>query len=209
MSNLRPYGILPISYDTLAEPLVEYNAPRDRVSRMQRQGQLIRLKRGVFVVSPDISQQELSLELIANHLYGPSYISMESALRFHGLIPERVFTTSSITLKRARSFDTPLGRFEYLTMPANYYPIGITQEMIGDSYTFLIATPEKALSDLIITTSGLRVQSGRAMREYLEEDLRLDFDEVESWDISIIAQCIEHGRKRRELNFLLEVLQNG
>ena len=206
MSELRPYGIVPISYDTLAEPLEEYNAPRDRVSRLERQGQLIRLKRGVFVVSPEVTQQELSMELIANHLYGPSYVSLESALRYYGLIPERVFTTSSITLKRARSFETPLGRFEYLTMPTAYYPIGITQDTIDDTYTFLIATPEKALCDLIITTAGLRIQSRRAMREYLYEDLRIDFDEHEEWNLEILSDCIEHGRKRRELKFLYQVL---
>lgn len=208
MSNLRQYGIIPITYDVLSDSLVNYSSPRDRVRRMEMQGDLIRLKRGVFVVSPELSEQELSSELIANHLYGPSYVSLQSALSYHGLIPERVYTCSSITLKRARVFDTPVGRFEYLTMLSSYYSTGLQQVIVGNAYSFIIASPEKALCDLIITTSGLRIQSSRAMREYLFEDLRIDPTDV-SWDLSIIEECIATGRKRRELSFLLNVLQDG
>lgn len=209
MNILETYGIVPISYDIVTESLPEYSSPKDKVSSMERQGQLIRLKKGLFVVAPEVSHQVLSMELIANHLYGPSYVSFESALRFHGLIPERVHLMRSVTLKRARSFSTPLGEFEYITMPANYYPVGIQQIVSGEEYSILIATPEKAIADLIIATSGLRIQSARAMGEYLFEDLRIDAYEHESWDVEILRACVENGRKRRELRFLLEVLSNG
>lgn len=203
------YGIIPISYNIVAESLTDYNSPKDKVSRMQQQGQLIRLKKGLFVVAPGVSNKTLSMELIANHLYGPSYVSFESALAYYGLIPERVHLMRSVTLKRGRNFSTPLGEFEYLTMLAPYYSIGIKQLVFGKEYSFLIATPEKALADLIITTSGLRIQSAKAMREYLYEDLRLEFDEHENWDSDILRNCIENGRKKRELGFLYEVLING
>lgn len=209
MEDLSRYGIVPVSFDVVAESLANYNSPKDKVSRLQQQGQLIRLKRGVFVVAPEVSNQTLSLELIANHLYGPSYVSLQSALRYYGLIPERVFVTRSVTMKRARSFTTPLGVFEYITMPENYYPIGIRQMVFEESYSFLIATPEKALCDLIISTAGLRIQSARAMREYLFEDLRIDDDAFEGADLEIVRACIDTGRKRRELRFLMEVLGNG
>lgn len=209
MEDLSQYGIVPVNYDVVAESLSNYNSPKDKVSRMERQGQLIRLKRGVFVVAPEVSHLTLSMELIANHLYGPSYVSLQSALRYYGLIPERVFVTRSVTTKRARSFPTPLGEFEYITMPESYYPIGIRQMVFEEEYSFLIATPEKALCDLIISTSGLRIQSAKAMREYLFEDLRIDDEEHENWDLDILRACIEHGRKRREIRFLLEVLNNG
>ncbi|MCF8362635.1 MAG: hypothetical protein K9G70_08425 [Prolixibacteraceae bacterium] len=77
-----------------------------------------------------------------------------------------------------------------------------------ENYSFLMASPEKAICDLIITTTGLRIQSERAMREYIFEDMRMDFDDLESIDTSIIEQCIEHGRRRRELRYLRNVLQN-
>jgi hypothetical protein len=209
MNEIVQYGIIPISYNIVAESLSDYNSPKDKVCRMQLQGQLIRLKKGVFVVAPEVSNKTLSRELIANHLYGPSYLSLESALAYYGLIPERVHLVRSVTIKRARNFTTPLGEFEYLTMLAPYYSIGIKQLVFGEEYSFLIASPEKALADLIIATSGLRIQSAKAMREYLNEDLRLDFDEHENWNADILSECIEFGRKRRELRFLYEVLING
>jgi predicted transcriptional regulator of viral defense system len=209
MSSIREYGIIPISTDMVADVIGEYRSPADRISRLARRGDLIRLQRGLFVVAPELSGQTLSRELIANHLYGPSYVSFESALSYHGIIPERVHMVRSATFRRSRQVETPLGVFQYTTVPENYYPIGITQMLYEEeNYSFLMATPEKAICDLIIITSGLRIQSERAMREYLYEDMRMDFDDLEHIDIGIIEQCIEHGRKRRELRYLLNVLQN-
>ncbi|MBN1768545.1 MAG: hypothetical protein JXR50_10165 [Prolixibacteraceae bacterium] len=209
MSSIREYGIIPISTDMVADAIGEYRSPADRISRLARQGDLIRLRRGLFVVAPELSGQTLSRELIANHLYGPSYVSFESALSYHGIIPERVHMVRSATFRRSRQVETPLGVFQYTTVPENYYPIGITQMLYEEeNYSFLMATPEKAVCDMITTTTGLRIQSERAMREYLFEDMRMDFDDLERIDTGIIEQCIEHGRKRRELRFLLNVLQN-
>ncbi len=59
--------------------------------------------------NPEITGKILSTELIANHLYAPSYVSMSSALRYYGLIPETVYTKQSMTLKHSRDFDTPFG----------------------------------------------------------------------------------------------------
>lgn len=209
MSSIREYGIIPISTDMVADAIGEYRSPADRISRLARRGDLIRLQRGLFVVAPELSGQTLSRELIANHLYGPSYVSFESALSYHGIIPERVHMVRSATFRRSRQVETQLGVFQYTTVPENYYPIGITQMLYEEeNYSFLMASPEKAICDLIIITSGLRIQSERAMREYLYEDMRMDFDDLERIDTGIIEQCIEHGRKRRELRYLLNVLQN-
>jgi hypothetical protein len=193
----------------VADAIGEYRSPADRISRLARQGDLIRLRRGLFVVAPELSGQTLSRELIANHLYGPSYVSFESALSYHGIIPERVHMLRSATFKRSRQVKTSLGVFQYTTVPESYYPIGITQMLYEEeNYSFLMAGPEKAVCDMITTTNGLHIQSERAMREYLFEDMRMDFEDIENIDFNIIEQCIEHGRRRRELRFLLNVLQN-
>jgi hypothetical protein len=62
---------------------------------------------------------------IANPLYGPSYISLEYALSYYGLIPERVESITSVTTKRSKKFITPLGSFSYEHIPLKAYPIGI------------------------------------------------------------------------------------
>jgi hypothetical protein len=111
----------------------------------------------------------------------------------------------SVCTKLHKQYDTPLGHFEYVKVPAPYFPIGIRQEIAGNSYAFLIASPEKALCDKIVTTPNLRLQSVKAMREYLEEDLRIDFSAVEKFDLEIIRQCAEMGRKKGELGLLMKI----
>jgi predicted transcriptional regulator of viral defense system len=80
---------------------------------MEKRGEIIRLKKSLYVVSDKISRKSVSRELVANHLYGASYISFETALAYYGMIPERVYTVRSMTTKRAKNFTTLLGNFEY------------------------------------------------------------------------------------------------
>jgi hypothetical protein len=137
-------------------------------------------------------------------LYGPSYVSLESALAFYGLIPERVYAVRSVTFKRAKHFSTPLGYFDYVTVPQDYFPNGIHLEVIDKEYAFLIASPEKTLCDMIVLTRNLRIQSVKSMLTYLEEDLRIDFSAIKTFDKEIIRQCINNGKKQTELIQLLK-----
>jgi predicted transcriptional regulator of viral defense system len=207
MSTLEQFGVVPVDFATLAAGLGGYKSPHDKISSLEEKGRLIRLKKGLFVVSPDVHKQTLSKKLIANHLYGPSYISFENALSFYKLIPERVYSIRSMTTKRGKTFSTPLGNFEYISAAADYFEIGIKQEIIDNKYAWLIASPEKALCDMIVSTAGLRLQSVKAMQEYLEEDLRIDIISVMNFDSGIIKQCIETGRKKTELIQLLKLLE--
>lgn len=80
MENLKQLGIIPVDYALLGSLFSGYRSPRNKIANLEIEGKLIRLKRGLYVVSPNESGKLLSTELIANHLYGPSYVSMESAL---------------------------------------------------------------------------------------------------------------------------------
>jgi len=205
MIALEQFRNIPLESSVLQNLLSNYKFPRNKVSALEKRGQIIRLKKGLYVVSDKISRKTLSRELIANHLYGPSYISFETALAFYGLIPEKVFAMRSATFKRAIRFENVVGNFEYITIPKNYYSIGISQQTVDNEYTYLIATPEKALCDLILATPNLRLQSVKAMRIYLEEDMRVDFSDL-NINIEIIRQCVEMGRKKGELIQLLKLL---
>ncbi|MDR1725860.1 MAG: hypothetical protein LBR28_05690 [Bacteroidales bacterium] len=206
MLDLERFGNIPFTYAALEEMLHGYQSPYDKAAAMVRCGDIVRLRKGLYVVSPKISRREISRELVANHLYHPSYVSLESALAYYGLIPERVYTVRSVCMKLRKQYDTPLGHFEYIKVPENYYPLGVRQEIVNNEYAFLIATPEKALCDLILATPRLRLQSVRAMQTYLEEDLRLDFSAVERWDTEIVRQCAEAGKKKVELGLLLKLI---
>lgn len=209
MNSINNLGIVPFESSVLFNVLEDYKSPKDKAAKMGKAGNLIRLKKGMFVVSPEISKQVLSKELIANHLYGPSYVTAESALSYYGIIPERVFSVRSACTKRSKKVETVLGLFEYFSFPFAYFPIGINLEIIQDAYAFLIASPEKALCDLVQLTAGLRIQSGKAMFEFLTGNLRIDLEEHSNWDMSIFDACITAGSKKRELTFLHQVLQNG
>jgi len=204
MIELETFKNIPIESSGLQNLLGNYRFPRNKVSALEKRGQVIRLKRGLYVVSEKISRKPVSRELLANHLYGPSYLSLETALSFYGIIPERVFAIRSMTTKRAKNFETPFGNFDYTTISACYFSIGLRQEIIENQYAFMIATPEKALCDLILATPNLRLQSVKAMRMYLEEDLRIDFSDWQNMDTEIIRQCVETGRKKGTLGLLLK-----
>ncbi len=208
MENLEQIGIIPVDYGVLQSLYSDYSFPRNKIAAIEQEGKIIRLKRGVYVVSPDTSKQLLSTELIANHIYGPSYVSMESALRYYGLIPERVYTVRSMTINRSKKFENPIGYFEYITVSHKYYPIGITQHTVQNKYTFLIATPEKALCDMISATPRLRIQSEKALKTYLEDDLRFEMSALDTMNPDIIRECIETGKKKDILKLLLKMLQS-
>ena len=209
MEQLRDIGIIPINKDVLYSLYSDLKRPDRKIPELERKGLIIRVKRELYVVSQKVHHQEISSELMANHLYGPSYVSLESALSYYGLIPERVYSMRSVCMKLNKQYETQLGRFEYVKVPERYFPIGIHQEIINNAYSFLIATPEKALCDKIVTSKNLKIQSVKAMREYLEEDLRFDISALSSFDVAIVEKCLEFGRKRTELAQLFKLLKNG
>lgn len=209
MINLDQFRNTPVDYATLVTLLRDYRFPKDKIATMEKQQQLIRIKKGLFVVAQQEGTSPISRELIANHLYGPSYVSLESALSYHNLIPERVYRVRSVTMKRFKMYDTPLGVFEYRTVSPEYFSIGIQQQVTQDNTAFLIASPEKALCDLIVLSSGLRLQSSKAVKIYLEENLRIDLFENRSWNTEIISQCMEVGKKKTTLSQLLKLLKNN
>jgi hypothetical protein len=206
MENLKQLGIIPVDYALLSSIFSDYKYPRNKIANLEIEGKLIRLKRSLYVVSPDVSGKFLSTELIANHIYGPSYISMESALRYYGLIPESVRMVRSMTTKRSRIFENSISRFDYINCSEVYYPIGINQK-IGDDYSFLIASPEKALCDLIAYTPKVRPRFINAMLLYLEEDIRLNIEAFYKMDVDIFRQCAEVSKKKNDLNNLIKLLQ--
>ena len=206
MKELIQLGVIPFNISVLRSLFSSYNFPNDKIQALENEGKLIRLKKGIYVVSPDVTGELLSVELIANHLYGPSYVSMESALRYYGLIPEKVFIVRSATTNRSRKFGNSIASFQYVSVREDYYSIGINQKMVDNKYTFLIASPEKALCDLIVTTPHINFQSVKAVETYLEDYLRLDMPAFLAMDKGIIEQCTATGKKKKALELILKLL---
>jgi hypothetical protein len=142
-------------------------------------------------------------------IYGPSCISLDFALHYHGLIPERVEAVTSVTSGRGRRFTTPVGLFIYRQVPPRVFPIGIDQVQLESGASFLIALPEKALADKIQDDRGTGIRSQDEMRRYLTQNLRIDAESLEKLrteTLSILAE--RHGsRKLRLLNKVVAHLQ--
>jgi hypothetical protein len=200
-----PKGI-PYDHGVLGSLLGNYCAAKDKITRMEKDGDIIRLKRGLYITMNQASDNNYSRELIANHLYSPSYVSYEWALSYHGIIPEHVFLTRSASLLRSKRFSTPLGEYEYVQSDPNVYPVGVTSVM-ANGISFMMASPEKALCDQIIAARGLRIQSLSAMTAYIEDDLRCDLAMLENFNPNIIQHCLDAGsKKQKELGFLIQYL---
>ncbi len=206
MLTLSEIGNTPIDFAVLKSMFSDHKSVHNKISELEKSGTLIRLKKGMYVVSPQESGKLVSVELVANHLYGPSYVSMESALRYYGLIPESVYTIQSMTTKHSRVFKNSLGKFEYTQCAREYFPIGIRQE-IKDNTSFLIASPEKALCDLIIHTPNLNLRFQKELLTYLKDDLRFDMEAFYRMDSRIFEQCAQIGRKKVTITNILKIIQ--
>jgi len=188
----------------LAE-LAGYARPNDKISELVRVGTLTRLKKGLYTLSDN---PQLSRELVANHLHGPSYVSCHWALSYYGLLPEAVTSVSSVCIDRAREYSNSLGRFTYHSVPKNYYKFGLTIQG-SELSAFVIATPTKALCDLLVTTRLIRIQSIRAMQEYLFDDLRLDEADVGALDLQVVDDCRSAQYKSQMLSHLSKSISSA
>ncbi len=203
---LIQYGDIPVSGKMIESDYQQLGVPAKKIQSLEKEGDLIRLKRGLYVVNPEISGKPISMPLCANHIYGPSYVSLRWALRWYGLIPEQVYRMTSTTIKRSRSFETPIGYFDYYQVKPSYFSIGL-RIVQKEGVSFIMATPEKALCDFILFDSYLPNRSVKRLMQYLEEDLRFDMDELADFDVKIIESCAVQGRKKSILNNLIKIIQ--
>lgn len=205
--SLQAFGSVPFSHGALLPLMADYRRPNDKIASLLANGDLVQLRRGLYVLGAAHRAGPVSLPLVANLLFGPSYVSLDFALGWHGLIPEGVVEVSSVTPRRARQYDTPMGRFSYTHLPSPLYGIGVQMQKNPEGSTFLIAGPEKALCDKVLLTRNLNALSAAAMRTYLLDDLRLDPDAVGALDIAIFRQCLAAGHKPRQMSALCKAVE--
>lgn len=207
MNNLRKFGAVPVNNATINEAFTGYSFPNDKILDLTQAGVLLRLKRGLYIVSPQITNEPVEKNLIANYLHGPSYVSLQTALYSYGLIPEAPVTITSVTAKRPKTISNRVGVFRYEHVKNEYYHIGI-KAVISESSSYMIASREKAVCDLLILLRNFRVQSKKAMMELLSEDMRLDMGQLREFEPGIIEACIACGTKKKELSFLKEIIDD-
>jgi predicted transcriptional regulator of viral defense system len=164
----------------------EYEQPVIKINAMVKKGELIRLKRGTYALGEEYRDHPLNMISIANMLHKPSYVSYEYALSYHGLIPERVYTVTSATSYRSEEYNTQIGSFSYTKVPLKAYSIGLDWKFDEHEGGYMIATPEKALCDHIYTDKRIVGINKNEIMEYLQEDLRIDWEDLKRLDTTLL-----------------------
>jgi predicted transcriptional regulator of viral defense system len=173
---------------------------------MVNQGIIVQLRRGLYLTTSLVSPKTPEPFLIANHLYGPSYVSLDSALFQWGLIPERVFEISSVTPKISKRFMAQNVVYSFTHLPIAYYPLGIQSLPLTENQTVLIASPEKALCDKVITTSGVNLRSKNQAMAFLVEDLRIEKDQLRELNLREMVKWLPACPKRSSIKILIEAI---
>lgn len=121
---------------------------RNQLERWRESGRIIRLRRGVFILADDDRRVDPPRSYLANQLYGPSYVSLEYALNYYGLIPERASDVTSVTSRKTMTVTNAVGTFIYQHVKPKAFR-GFQMVKGEGGLTFFIAEPEKAVIDFL------------------------------------------------------------
>lgn len=174
-----------VTVQQLKEKYKDYSNPLTKINREIKNGNLFPLIRGLYETDPNVDGVKL-----AQFIYGPSYLSFEYALNYHGLIPEAVYNTytcATFNKRKAKTYKNRFGTYTYRDVPKSVFSLGV-QAIQSGGYTYLMASPEKALCDKLYTLPPIK--SIKALRQMLFENLRIDeqrFCELSRADILKIA----------------------
>jgi len=191
-----PYG-----YFTSQDVVTLFPESEDKryglVKRAIARGELIHIRRGLYCLAPKYQKKSINLYALAQHIYGPSYVSLESALSWHSWIPEVAYTLTSVSSGKSKEFKTPLGAFSYNRVPQKVFYNGIERLTDDAGDVFLMATPMKALADYVYVQ-----QKGWAGLKPASESLRIEPEEFESVTLDDLDFLIENYTSRRVQKFL-------
>ncbi len=154
MSKLIDLILEQIHYDcfTDAEMLsLAFGSKASRYNQVKRalaKGDLLQIRRGLYCLAKRYQRQGVNAYELASKIYGPSYVSFETALSYHGYIPEAVYTLTCASAKRSREYKTPLGVYTYKQIPIRAFLEGV-ERIEKERTVFLMATPLKAIVDII------------------------------------------------------------
>jgi predicted transcriptional regulator of viral defense system len=172
--------------------------------RAMASGEVQRIRRSLYMLGAPYQKQKPNPLTLAQQVYGPSYISLETALSFHGWIPEAVYTVRSVSLNRSRTFDTPIGRFEFVRIPQKSLYAGVERiELSEQNGPVLMATPLKALADWIY------VHSFDGTLDELLGSLRIDAEQLETVTAEQLAELNENYSISRVNQFLRHIATEG
>jgi len=190
-------------YGLLKDCVSEYKNPRVKLNQLLKKKAIIRVKKGIYILGSPFLQKPYCHEVLANMIYGPSYVSLEWASQYYRLIPEKVTTVTSVTTQRSREFRTPIGLYTYDHVPLKAYPVGITLIQFSKDEWALFATKEKAITDLLVLRRG-KFTSFKYFKEVVFEDLRLEEEDLRALDKDLLKAIFE-ARPHSAVEYLIRM----
>ena len=167
------------------------------IKRAIANGEILNIRRGLYCLAPEFQKKSISMYSLAETVYGPSYISMETALSYHGWIPEAVYTCTCASFRNGREFKTPLGVFSYRRVPQHTFFLGVERCKDENGHVFFMASPAKALTDYLyihrLNWTGLEKPIG---------SLRIDEDQparITAEELKALLDNYSNGRIKRFL----------
>lgn len=171
-----------------------------QVYRAVSAGEVIRLKPGLFLLQARYRRSDLHPYVVAALLHAPSHISLETALSYHGLIPEAVYQTASVTAARSRTFDTSIGRFTFQRVPARNPRAGVQVVKLGHNTWAFVASALRAIADVVYLRPSV-VWSNDGLG-FLTDSLRIEEEDLGRIELSSCEEIQESLRSRRVREYL-------
>lgn len=183
-------------YRLLLAALGNLQNPRQKITALLKNGHIVRIKKGLYVWGDAWRKRPVQKEILANLIYGPSIVSSDWALSEYGIIPEHVTIVTSTGPKPPKDFETPLGLFRYTHVPLQYHAHGMERkDVYGTGY--LMASPERSLSDRLLEMPGLYRPTLHELETLLLEELRIDDDSLAQLNVSLIEALAEASQSPR------------
>ena len=177
------------------------------LKRALKSGEILRVHRGLYCLAAKYLRRKPDPLALAQRIYGPSYISLETALSYHEWIPEAVYAITSASIDRSREFDTPIGHFSFTRIPQKVFYTEVTRVEKGsgsknepDFYageTFLMASPLKALADYVYAHKLDWISAGPVIKS-----LRVDEASLADIKAEMFESLLANYSSRRVRRFL-------
>jgi len=197
----RVFELLPWCQFTSQDLAALFPGSEDRryglVKRAIASGEIIHVRRGLYCLASKYQKKSLNLHALAHYVYGPSYVSLESALSWHGWIPEAVHAVTSASFKKSKEFRTPLGTFSYDRVPQEVFYAEVERLTDASGNVLLMATPLKALTDYVY----VRGKDWTGI-EPAVSSLRIEPEELEQITRSTLETLSDNYSHRRVKRFL-------
>ena len=175
------------------------------IKRSVANGEIQVIRRGLYSLTPEYQKKPISVYSLSQFVYGPSYISLETALSHHGWIPEAVYGCTCVSFNNSKEFKTPLSIFSYKRVPQKTFYAGVQRYIDDNGNSFFMATPAKALADYVyVHHLNWTNISCAAVSLRIEQD---ELDSVKVDELSDLKNNYNSGRVKRFLSGWQETLE--